>query len=198
MPTGVVLAGGLHHANENSPGALVDGRSPLQRVLDALASVVDDVVITTGPDQPLPFVRCDLPVVVCEDLLPHRGPLTGIFTGLQCARSEYALVVPCDTPFIQPGLLRDLLASRHGYDAAVPVLAGHLRPLPGVYRNTCVPALARALNGEDLSVTAFLRDLRACLLDEERVRHADPGLRSFVDTTRRRRDAAASCALTPS
>ncbi len=198
MLTGVVLAGG-HTAsfNGNKAGAVLEGIPVVQYVLDALASVVDDIVITTGPDQPLPDVRCELPVVVCEDLLPERGPLTGILTGLQCARSEYTVVVPCDTPFVEPTLLRSLIALRHGYDAVVPVVGGRPRPLPAVYRKTCIPALERALNGDDLSVTSFLLHVRPCVLEEHRVRETDPELRSFVNINRPRDAAKARRALAP-
>jgi len=182
MLTGVVLAGGYgSRLGASKPCVELAGEPLLQYALTALGGTVDEVVITIAPDQVLPSLRCDVPVVVCEDLLPERGPLTGIFTGLQCARSEYAIVIPCDAPFMETELLRLLLDSRHGHDAVIPVVDGRPDVMLGVYRRTCIPALERALNSDDLAVNSFLRHLRACYIEEERLREADGMLRSFFN-----------------
>ncbi|MBI5290176.1 MAG: molybdenum cofactor guanylyltransferase [Chloroflexi bacterium] len=192
MLTGVVLAGGYSsRLGGSKPSVEVAGMPLLQYALTALGSMVDEVVITIAPDQTLPSLRSDVQVVVCEDLLPDRGPLTGIFTGLQCARSEYAIVIPCDAPFIEPELLRLLLDSRHGHDAVIPVVDGRPDVMLGVYRKTCIPALERALNSDDFAVSAFLRHLRVCYIDEEQLREADGMLRSFFNVNSREQLATA-------
>lgn len=182
MLTGVILAGGLSSDMGQSTASVELAGTPLiQYAISALAHAVDELVITIAPDQELPPLKCDVPVVVCEDLLPDRGPLTGIFTGLQCARADYAVVVPCDAPFIEPALLRLLLDERRGHDAVVPTVDGRPEPQLAVYQKTCIPALQRALNSEDFALTTFLRHVRVCYVEEERLREADSLLRSFFN-----------------
>ena len=46
---------------------------------------------------------------VRHDAIPSCGPLSGIFTGLQRARSGWCLFLPCDMPLITPRLLREVM-----------------------------------------------------------------------------------------
>ena len=50
----------------------------------------------------------DLPdgVRTAADIYPGHGSLGGIFTGLSAARGDYGIVVACDMPFLNTGLLQ--------------------------------------------------------------------------------------------
>ena len=181
MTTGVVLAGGAgSRIGGDKPSVVVAGRPLLQWVVDALAPVVSRIVLTVAPGQTLPSIETALPLVVCEDLLPARGPLTGIYTGLSCARAPEVLVVPCDAPLIRPALLEHLL-THTGATAVVPEADGRLQTAFGVWSQRSTSVLVGALNGEHLSVRAVLDQVDARIVGEDELRAADPDLRSFCN-----------------
>ena len=185
MTTAVVLAGGAgSRIGGDKPSVKIGGLPLLQRTLDALAPVVSRVVLTVAPGQRLPEVQTDLQIVVCEDLLPARGPLTGIFTGLNCARTTEVLVVPCDAPLIRPELLA-LLLKQTGASAVVPEAHGRLQPTFGVWSQRAASAIVGALNSDDLSVRAILAEIDARIIHEEQLRTVDPDLRSFLNVNTR-------------
>jgi len=185
MTTAVVLAGGAgSRIGGDKPSVLVGGRPLLQRTLDALEHVVTRAVLTVAPGQRLPDVDTRLQLVVCEDLLPARGPLTGIFTGLNCARTSEVLVVPCDAPLMRHEMLAFLL--EHGGDTpAVPEALGRLQPTFGVWSQRAASAIVGALNSDELSVRAILDQVHARIIPEDALRAVDPDLRSFVNVNTR-------------
>ena len=82
------------------PKALLElgGRRIIERVLDAVAPVVDDVLVVTNTPELYAFLR--LPMV--GDAYPDHGSLGGIFTGLAAASGDAAFTVACDMPFLHP------------------------------------------------------------------------------------------------
>jgi len=183
--TGIVLAGGLGtRIGGDKASRLLAGRPLTQWAVDALERVVDEIIIAVAPGQIPPPINARVPAIACFDLLPGQGPLTGIYTGLDAARSHSAVVVPCDAPFVEPALLNLLIERARGWDAAVPEAHARLHPTISVYTRACLPALIQALNGDDLSLRSFLARLRTRIVPEQDVRAVDPELRSFFNVNR--------------
>ena len=58
-----------------------------------------------------------------EDEVKDKGPVAGIMTGLKNIKTDYALVLPCDSPFISEDNIKtmfDLLESSENTDAVIP------------------------------------------------------------------------------
>jgi molybdopterin-guanine dinucleotide biosynthesis protein A len=183
--SGVILAGGDGtRIGGDKAMRLLGGRPLVQWAVEGLERVVDDIVISLAPGQRPPPVRARVPAVACVDLLPARGPLTGIYTGLDASRADHVVVVPCDAPFVEPGLLELLMARRGGWDAVVPQVGRLSHATIGVYARSCLPALVDTLNGADLSLRSFLLRVQTCIVAEQDVREADPDLRSFFNVNR--------------
>jgi len=198
MVTGLVLAGGLgSRIGGDKAGVELGGAPLLQWVVSALEHVVSGFVFSVAPDQSLPRMRFRAPALVCEDLLPARGPLAGIFSGLKASPTNHVLVVPCDAPFVQPEVLKLLVSLRHGFDAVVPVVGGRREPLIAAYAQSCVTPMEIALNSGDWSLQTLLPALHVRYVDEEELRAVDPHLRSFVNVNTPAELEAANSALAP-
>lgn len=182
MITGVILAGGEgKRIGGDKPARRLCGRPMIEWAIDSLQQVVSSIVVAVAPDQVLPQVRVRVPLIVCEDLLPGRGPMTGVYTGLTTSGADGVLAVPCDAPFITPAVLQLLLDQRHGYDAAIPRVAGRLQPAIAVYNRTMLPLLIDALNRDDFSLGHLLARVNARIVPDAAVREVDPCLRSFFN-----------------
>jgi len=196
--TGVILAGGQGvRIGGDKPQVKLGGRPLLQWAVDAMQHAVPRIVIAVAPGQQLPSLKSRVPVGVCEDLLPGRGPLSGIYTALRCADAGHVLAIPCDAPLIAPELLRLLLERRNGFDAVIPEAGGRLQTAIGVYARSSIHAMTEVLNSDDRSVRALLQRLDVNVVAEAEVRTADPELRSFVNVNTPQELDAVEALLSP-
>jgi molybdopterin-guanine dinucleotide biosynthesis protein A len=138
-----ILAGG-RSSRFGSDKALmtIEGKPVIQMIADVVAEAISDsrtTVVTAGPTQ-LFTTGFSLPFVF--DLYPGRGPWSGLQAALAYCRSEWAMILACDQPFITSEIIRYLFQrASDEYDAVVPTQAdGRPQPLCAFYRrSTCLP-----------------------------------------------------------
>jgi molybdopterin-guanine dinucleotide biosynthesis protein A len=177
-PLGAILAGGANR-RFGSPKALaeVGGRRIVDRVRDALAEAVGDVVLIANDVD----LFGDLHLPARGDLTRGAGALSGIETALRWAMEmdrPGALCVAGDMPFLSPALLREIAARAAGdADAVVPESTGRrgVEPLCAWYSVACLPAVERALASGDRSLHALADAVRAERIPLDTVRrYGDP------------------------
>jgi molybdopterin-guanine dinucleotide biosynthesis protein A len=111
----------------------------------------------------------------------QKGPLIGVYTGLQAAKNQYVFVVACDMPFISGKLARRLAQLKGGHDAVVPVIKGYPEPLFAVYSKTVLKYARHALRRGRARLQELYKDLDVLFVDESEAREYDPGLLSFIN-----------------
>jgi len=180
---GIVLAGGRSSRMGEDKAALVfDGVSLLQRTVDAVAAVADEVIVVGAPGQSLPAVRSARPLTVVADPIEGEGPLRGIATGLAAARAPVAVVVGVDMPFLRPALLR-LLARRVTAEQrwVLPIAERRPQPLCSAFARDALPVVEAHLARGDRAPMAVAADLGFYRMLQEEWSGADPEGWSFVD-----------------
>ncbi|MFC2105293.1 molybdenum cofactor guanylyltransferase [Candidatus Bipolaricaulota bacterium] len=118
---------------------------------------------------------------IAEDGYSARAALVGIHAGLTASRTDLTFVVACDMPHVAPGLVSHLLCAAADADIVVPVIRGYCEPLCAVYRTTCLPPIARSIEGGILKIIHFYREVRVREIREQEIRKFDPNLRSLVN-----------------
>jgi molybdopterin-guanine dinucleotide biosynthesis protein len=144
-PLGVILAGGASRRFGTPKAlALVGGQRIVDRVLDALAGAVPEVVVSAND----PWLFDDLDLDVIPDVHSGIGPLAGIHAALHHAVERAwpgALVVACDLPYVTTDVLRLVVrrASVSPADAVVPESHGRYgsEPLCAFYSTECIPVV---------------------------------------------------------
>ncbi len=182
-----VLAGGQSRRMGRDKAFMpVGGRWLIERVLDTLSQVSDDLLIVTNTPEPY----AGFGVRIVGDVYPGTGALGGIFTAIQAARHPYTFVVACDMPFLNADLLRYMAVLAPAYDVVVPRLASdgrdraadpkstakerELHPLHAIYAKTCLEPIERALREDDLRTIAFHSHVRVCYVEQEEIDVFDP------------------------
>jgi molybdopterin-guanine dinucleotide biosynthesis protein A len=184
----VVIAGGHSTRFAGGDKAVADlaGTPMLRRVADRLAPAVDHLVLNCRADQRDPLTAAldgyDHPVTVALDPDPDAGPMAGIRTGLGAVArrtpAEYAAVVACDMPFVDPELVAFLFARAAGdgtaHDAALPRIEGWYQTTQAVYRaGPMAAACERALRAGHGRIVAPLMDLDVTVVPERTLRERD-------------------------
>jgi molybdopterin-guanine dinucleotide biosynthesis protein A len=175
---GVVIAGGRSTRFGEADKAVADlaGTPMIRRVADRIAGVADSLVVNCREDQ-VPAIRAamsdyPLSVAYATDEDPDQGPTAGIRNGLRVVETEYAVVVACDMPFVDPDLVRYLFERATGHDAAVPRLEdGWYQTTQAVYRaDAMADACETALAAGERKVIAPLEHLDYVVVEENEVR----------------------------
>jgi molybdopterin-guanine dinucleotide biosynthesis protein A len=167
----VILAGGRGERLGQDKATLeLGGATLLQRILDTLAPLSDDLVVVLRRDQDLsvPAAR------IVRDRGPFAGVLAGIAAGLTAARHAWSFVVACDMPFVNPRLVRYMFSQRAGYDIIVPHVPAGLEPLHALYHRRCRPPLHRALLEGQRRVISFYASLRVRYIEAAESEPLDP------------------------
>ena len=195
MPTGAIVAGGrsTRFGDADKSVAPLAGVPMIRRVANRLAGVddpippgaaraaggepvVDELVINCRPDQrdAIADGLADLstPLRWALDDETDRGPTAGIRNACRAARNEYALVVACDMPFVDPAFAGFLFEQAAGHDAAVPRLNDQwYQTTQAVYRTaTMADACDRALARGDRKVLAPLSELSYAVVGDDAIR----------------------------
>lgn len=153
-----------------------DGRPIVQRVIDVVREVADEVFIVANDEK---FAALGLRVV--PDRFPDGGALGGIATGIGAAAHDRVLVVACDMPFLSSQVLRYLVEQADDVDAVVPRVGGEYETLHALYSKACLAPIERALAAGKMRVVSFFGDVRIRALEEHDLRPVDPELRSFTN-----------------
>ena len=155
--TVVIQAGGESRRMGRSKATVpFAGRPLICRLVERLAPVADDLVITTNEPENLAFLHSAFPQyniqLVCDEF-DFRGALPGLYTALQAARNPYVAVVACDMVFASSSLVvaEALAMKESGADVVLACGARGAQPrrkaCPGVLRRrerTGVPAVEGA------------------------------------------------------
>jgi molybdopterin-guanine dinucleotide biosynthesis protein A len=155
------------------PKALLElaGRRIIERVLDAVAPVVDDVLIVTNTPELYAFL--DLAMVA--DVYPDHGSLGGIFSGLAAAPGEAAFTVACDMPFLHREVVRLVVARAGEGDVVIPRVGKQLETMHAVYGKACLAPIEARLAAGRLKIVDFFDRVRVVEIDAAAVaRHRAP------------------------
>lgn len=173
-----VLAGGASSRFGRDKALLqLDNQTLIQRVVDRLSKVSDDVFIVGN--KPERFQGMEVRLV--EDLVQGAGALGGVYTAVQACRHPYVFCAACDMPFLDLNLIRYMILLAPGYDVVMPYVRGEAEPLHAVYSKACAPAIKAALDAGERRIISFLAQVRVRDVREDEIRVLDPDLRSFFN-----------------
>src|ERR1043165_3098179 len=97
MLTVCIQAGGQSsRMGEDKALKLFLGRPLIQRVIERLQPIADEIIVTTNRPEDYAFLNQRL----VSDLKPGRGALGGLYTAIASAKYEIVGVVACDMPFV--------------------------------------------------------------------------------------------------
>jgi molybdopterin-guanine dinucleotide biosynthesis protein A len=154
------------------------GRPLIERVVERLSPIADELIVTTN--RPHDYRFLDLRLV--SDIKPGRGALGGLYTAIASASHPIVAVVACDMPFASPTLLRaaSRLLVEENADVVIPKSSEGYEPLHAIYRReTCLPAIEAAIEADQWKVIAWFPQVKVRLLTPEEMREHDPSGLAF-------------------
>ena len=154
------------------------GRPLIQRVVDRLSPVADEVIVTTNRPEDYAFLGLHL----LPDLKPDRGPLGGIYTAIASASHPLVAVVACDMPFASALLIEAAarLLVREEADVIIARTGEGYEPFHALYRReTCLPAIEAAIQADQWKVIAWFPHVKVRILTTDEIQQYDPAGLAF-------------------
>lgn len=160
--SGAIVAGGASSRfGGQAKGLLrVGGQRIVDRIASALRPVVETIAIVSNAPDALDWLPG---APVWRDERAERASIVGIHSAL--LHAERALVVAWDMPFVTESLMRALsdgLTSQ--VSAVVPEGPRGPEPMCALYTRDCLDAVERALDENDLRMTALVGQLPRLVL----------------------------------
>ncbi|MEN6574081.1 molybdenum cofactor guanylyltransferase [Methanobacterium aggregans] len=194
MKSCIILCGGMSTRMGQDKGSmLLEGKPMIFHVLETVADLVDEVVMVLRDEKRveayknlLGSMKMDLKTDLkfCIDMKMDEGPLVGILTGLTHIKSDKALVLPCDSPYISRTFILRMfqLSEVDEYDAVVPVsYDGRIEPLHSIYKRSSIDLIREILEDGFRDVRSLIKRSNVKFVDADIV---DETGRSFQNINR--------------
>jgi molybdopterin-guanine dinucleotide biosynthesis protein A len=195
----IILAGGSSsRLGQNKALIEIAGRPLIERVVQRLRPLVTDILVVTNTPDQLAFLG--LPMT--RDVYQAIGTLGGLHAGLSAIHTEYGLVVGCDMPFLNPGLLRYMISllvqtcsqgagAPRPYDVVMPRIApapegaapagAYYEPLHAIYARRCLPVVEQSILSGRRRMLSFIPQVNVRYVDQETISRFDPQHLSFFN-----------------
>jgi len=174
MLTVVIQAGGQSsRMGEDKALKFFLGRPLIQRVIDRMKPIADELIVTTNRPAEYEFLGLRL----VPDLKPGRGALGGLYTAIASATSPLVAVVACDMPFASPMLFEGALRLMVEEEADIVIAKKdeNYEPLHALYRReTCLPAIESAIDADQWKVISWFPQVKVRTLTPDEVKSFDP------------------------
>ena len=174
MKSIIILCGGRSLRMGKDKGSLVlNGKPMILHVLDTIKDIADEIVLVLRDQDQIDkynqFLEDEtVPIKIVTDEIKDQGPLVGILTGLSKINSEYAQILPCDSPFISKEFVLKMseIAEGKEFDAIVPIWDDrHIEPLHSIYNKTAVGTIRDLIKNKKRNVKALIECLNVKYID---------------------------------
>ncbi len=176
-----ILAGGLSSRfGSNKALTPIDGQPIIERVMAAVHGLSDDLYLVTNT----PELYQHLGLRMVADILPDGGALRGLHTALSSADRPWVLCLACDMPFVQPALLKHVLALTQTaeWGAVVPRHPGGAEPFCAAYRReVCLPEIEPLLANRRYRLQGLLDRVPVRYIEPPELNDFDAELLSFIN-----------------
>jgi molybdopterin-guanine dinucleotide biosynthesis protein A len=178
----IILAGGKSvRLGRNKLLEKVGGNNLLERVIARLAYFNSEIIVVTAQDSALPDLGGYPQLQIVNDIIPGKGSLGGLYSGLTFSNRPYNLVAACDMPFLNLDLFKHLIGLADSYDAVVPLVNDKAEPLHAVYSRSCLPTMKDLIEQNRLSIAGLFSMIKVRYVNTADIERFDPRHLSFFN-----------------
>ena len=185
IKTCIILCGGKSKRMGKDKGSLIIQNEPMiKHILSTLNHQINEAIIVLNDQKRIEkygeFINIsdyDYKITFCEDKIKNKGPISGILSGLQHISSEYALILPCDSPYVSKKYINTIFNEiENNYQAVVPYHDEKNKlktsePLHSIYNRNTVPIIKELINSDVLHIKGLIEkiDTKYVLIDNKKI-----------------------------
>jgi len=163
--TAAILSGGYSRRMDGINKSLlkINKTSIITRTVNVLKNITDSIIIATNtPDD---YLRMFTGVDFTEDIIPHKGPLSGIHAVLKQSGKRDVFVCASDMPYIEPQIIISMynFFTKISCKVLVPAYNQFIEPLFAFYSGDIFKELEKyMLSQPNPAVHGFINTVDAC------------------------------------
>ena len=182
----IILAGGKSiRFGHDKVLERIGNTSLLEQVISHVEPISKDIIIVTAKERTFAQLANHPKVKIVNDILPGKGSLGGIYTGLIKSESFYNLVVAADMPFLNESLLRYMIKVADGYDFILPHVNTWYEPLHAIYSRNCIDPIKSILEQGKKVIVELFNYVKVRYVDANEIDQFDPKHLSFFNINTR-------------
>jgi len=176
--TGIILSGGKSTRMGRNKAFIEIGDIPIiQRIQTLFEKLFDEVIIVTDQKQ----LFSNFNAKIYSDLIPNRGVLVGLYTGLFFSSFKFSFCVACDMPFLKENVIQYLIKYIGNSDVVVPKTVDGLHPLHAIYSKNCLEPMKKFIDLNEYRIIDFYPMVKVKIIDEKEFLSLDPMRESFIN-----------------
>jgi molybdopterin-guanine dinucleotide biosynthesis protein A len=176
--TGIILSGGKSsRMGLNKAFIEIDGVPIISRIHGLFKELFQEIIIVTNEKEL--FGQFDANIF--SDLLPNRGVLGGLYTGLFFSSFPHSFCVASDMPFLKESVIKYLMNSIDHFDVIVPKAEDGLQPLHAIYSKGCLKPMREIIGKGKYKVIDFYPMVKIKIIEQHEFRSLDPTGESFIN-----------------
>ncbi len=181
----IILCGGQSRRMGRDKGSMIIQDKPMiKHILYTLNHIIDEAIIVLNNQERIEryceFINpqeYSYTITFLEDMIKNKGPMPGIMTGLENIKGEYALVLPCDSPYVSKKYVQTIFSEiDNEHQAIVPYhdIDNKLKtsePLHSVYNKNIIPEIEELLENDVLHIKGLIEkiDAKFILIDNKKI-----------------------------
>ncbi len=180
--TPVILAGGKSLRFKGKQKALlkIDGVRLIDIISNSLKTLSSNLILITNK----PSLYSFFPGRIYKDIVPSRGPISGLYTALHFSLTDYIFLIGCDMPFVNIELIRFMNRIRKSYEAVVPNVNGKIEPLYAIYHKNIKKKVLKLITEKHYSLHNLIKNIKTKFIEKRMVEKFDNTLMCFKNINR--------------
>ena len=176
--TGIILSGGKSiRMGEDKAFIEIEGVPIVRRIYNLFKELFQEIIIVTNQKE----LFSNFDSRIYSDLLPNKGVLGGLYTGIFYSTFNYSFCVACDMPFIKKPLVQYLMNHLQENDVIVPRTKDGLQPLHAIYSKNCLEPIKKIIEQGKYSIIDFYDMVKVKIIQEDDFISLDPHRESFIN-----------------
>ena len=176
--TGIILSGGKSiRMGENKAFIEIEGVPIIHTIYTLFKDLFQEVIIVANQKE----LFSNFNSKIYSDLLPNKGVLGGLYTGLFYSTFNYSFCVACDMPFIKISLVQYLIQRIKDEDVIVPRTKDGLQPLHAFYSKNCLDPIKKIIEQGKYKIIDFYSMVNVKIVEENDFVSLDPFMESFIN-----------------
>jgi molybdopterin-guanine dinucleotide biosynthesis protein A len=181
----IILCGGKSSRMGQDKGSMIIQDKPMiKHILSTLNHQINEAIIVLNDSSRIAkygeFIKPHdyaYEITFVEDKVKEKGPMPGIMTGLGKISSDYALILPCDSPYVSTNYINTIFNEiDENYQAVVPYHDSENKlktsePLHSIYSKDIIPLIENLISNDVLHIKGLIEkiDTKFVLIDNKKI-----------------------------
>ncbi|MFQ6082703.1 MAG: molybdenum cofactor guanylyltransferase [Candidatus Aminicenantia bacterium] len=175
--TGIILAGGESKRLKDKAFLKVGQKTIIEELIAKLIQLFEEIIIVVNSSQKFKH----LGVRLIKDLIPSKGPLGGLYSGLSVSSNVHNFLIACDMPFINPNLIKYMSQQIEDYDIVVPLTNRGFEALYAFYSINCLEKIKKQIEAGNLKIIDIYPYFKVRYITPREIEKFDPEGLSFFN-----------------